>query len=87
MTGFKYLGEIVSDEGSKAEVFSRIAQALAKQSPVWRDYNISLGSKVKLMHSLVNSIFLYACDLWTLTAELEKRALAFEMRCYQRFND
>ena len=36
------------------------------------------------MHSLVISIFLYACESWTLTAELEKRTQAFEMRCYRR---
>ena len=36
------------------------------------------------MCSLVISIFLYACESWTLTAELEKRTHAFEMRCYQR---
>ena len=43
-----------------------------------------LGSKVKLIGSLVISIFLYACESWTLTAELEKRTQAFEMRCYRR---
>ena len=36
------------------------------------------------MRSLVISIFLYACESWTLTAELEKRMQAFEMRCYRR---
>ena len=36
------------------------------------------------MRSLVFSIFLYACESWTLTAELEKRTQAFEMRCYRR---
>ena len=36
------------------------------------------------MRSLVISIFLYACESWTLIAELEKRMQAFEMRCYQR---
>ena len=36
------------------------------------------------MCSLVISIFLYACESWTLTAELEKRTQAFEMRCYCR---
>ena len=36
------------------------------------------------MLSLVISIFLYACESWTLTAELEKRMQAFEMRCYRR---
>ena len=81
------LGAIVSDDGSKPEVLSRIAQAtaaLTKLKPIWRDNSISLGSKVKLMHSLVISIFLYACESWTLTAELEKRTQAFEMRCYWR---
>ena len=36
------------------------------------------------MRSLVISIFPYACESWTLTAELEKRIQAFEMRCYRR---
>ena len=87
VTSFKYLGAVVSDDGSKPEVLSRIAQAtaaLTKLKPIWRDNNKSLGSKVKLMRSLVISIFLYACESWTLTAELEKRTQAFEMRCYRR---
>ena len=86
VTSFKYLGAVVSDDGSKPEVLSRIAQAtaaLTKLKPIWRDNNISLGSKVKLMRSLVISIFLYACESWTLTAELERRTQAFEMRCYR----
>ena len=79
MTSFKYLGAIVSDEGSKQELLSRIAQAtaaLTKLKPIWRDNNISLESKVKLMCSLVISIYLYACELWTLPAEVEKRTQA-----------
>ena len=36
------------------------------------------------MHSLVTSIFLYACELWTLTAELQRRIQAMEMRCYYK---
>ena len=79
VTSFKYLGAVVSDNGSKPEVLSRIAQAtaaLTKLKPIWRNNNISLGSKVKLMSSLVISIFLYACESWTLTAELEKRTQA-----------
>ena len=42
----------------------------------------SLSSKTRLMHSLVTSIFLYACESWTLTAELQRRIEAMEMRCY-----
>ena len=36
------------------------------------------------MRPLVISIFMYACESWTLTAELEKETRAFEMRCYRR---
>ena len=45
---------------------------------------ISLSSKIRLMHSLVTSIFLYACESWTLTAELQRRIQAMEMRCYRK---
>ena len=76
---------VVSDGGSKSEILSGIEQATAaftKLNLIWRDNNISLGSKVKLMRPLVFSIFLYACKLWTLKTELEKRTQSFEMRCY-----
>ena len=36
------------------------------------------------MRSLVTSIFLYACESWTLTAELQRRVQAMEMRCYRK---
>ena len=34
------------------------------------------------MRSLVTSIFLNACESWTLTAELQRRIQAMELRCY-----
>ena len=46
--------------------------------------SISLSSKIQLMRSLVISIFLYACESWTLTAELQRRIQAMEMRCYRK---
>ena len=36
------------------------------------------------MCSLVISIFLYACETWTLTADRQHRIQAMEMRCYRR---
>ena len=84
---FKYLGAIISNEGSKTEILSWIAQttaALSKLKMIWRDKNISLASKVKLMRTLILSTFLYAYESWTLTAEIERRIQALEMRCYRR---
>ena len=84
---FKYLGATISEEGSKKEVVCRIAQAIAaltKLSTIWKDKNISLSIKIRLMRSLVTSIFLYACESWTLNKDIERRIQAFEMRCYRR---
>ena len=74
VTSFKYLGTVITDEGSKPETLSRIAQAtaaLTELKPVWIDKSISLSSKKRLMCSLVTSFFLYACESWTLITELQ----------------
>ena len=84
---FKYLGSIISEEGSKPEILARTAQATAamtKLKRIWKDKNIQQSSKVRLVRALVISIFLYACESWTLTAELERRIGAMEMRCYRK---
>ena len=73
---FKYLGSVITYEGSKPEILSRIAQttaALTRLKPVWIDKSISLSSKIRLMRSLVTSIFLYACESWTHSKAPEKK--------------
>ena len=55
---FKYLGAIISNEGSKPEILSRTAQttaALSRLKIIWRDKKISLASKVKLIRMLILS--------------------------------
>ena len=74
VTSFKYLGSFITDEGSKPEILSRIAQARLK--PVWIDKSISRPA--------FTTIVLYACESWTLTAELQRRIQAMEMRCYDK---
>ena len=87
VTSFKYLGLVITDEGSKPEILSSIAQTTAastKLKPVWNDRSISLSSEIRPMRSLVLSVFLYACESWTLTAKLQRRIKAMEMRCYRK---
>ena len=75
VTSFKYLGSVITNEGFKPEILSKIAQtteALTKLKPVWNDRSISLGSKIRLMSSLVTSIFLYACESCTLKSYEEE---------------
>ena len=52
VTSFKYPGSVITDEVSKPEILSRIAQttvALTRLKPVWIDKSISLSSKIRLM--------------------------------------
>ena len=61
VTSFRFLGSVIPNEGSKPDILSRIAQttaALTWLKPVWIDKSISLSSKIRLMRSLVTSIFL-----------------------------
>ena len=61
-TNVKYLGVVVSDDGSKPEDLSKTDQAtqqlLKTLKPVRRDNSIPLGSMVKLMRSIVISMLL-----------------------------
>ena len=60
---FKYLGLIVTDKGSMPEIRSGIAKtiaALTKLMIIWDDKNIDLSSNIRLLRSLVMSIFLYS---------------------------
>ena len=51
ITSFKYLGsKIITNEGSKPDILSRIAQttaALTRLKPVWNDRSISLSFKTR----------------------------------------
>ena len=60
VTSFKYLGSVITDEGSKPEILSRIAHATAALTwlkPLWNDRSISLSSKIRLLRSFVT----YTC--------------------------
>ena len=88
VTSSKYLGSVISDEGSKPEILSRIAQkrkpALTRLKPVRNDGSICLSSKIRLTRSLVTSIFLYACESWPFRTEIQRRIQAMEMRYYSK---
>ncbi|GFO07059.1 hypothetical protein PoB_003356400 [Plakobranchus ocellatus] len=85
--GNHYQQSIISDESSKSEVQARIAQTTAELIRLrsrWNDNNFLLSSKFRLMRSLVKHIFLYACETWTLTAELQRIIQAREMRSLRK---
>ena len=51
---------------------------------IWQNKNISLTSKIKLMYTLVISIFLHACVSWTRTVDPQRCIDTLKMRCYHK---
>ena len=43
-----------------------------------------MGLDTEHYGAIVKSIFLYACESWTLTAEFQRRKQTMEMRCYRK---
>ena len=65
VTGFKYLGSVLNDEGSNPEILSRTAQttaALTRLKPIWIEKSISPSSQ-DTTESLPCHIHLPVC-LW-----------------------
>ena len=63
--GFSRINGEKLDCVNRFKYLARIAQAtaaLAKLKTIWNARNIALSSKIKLIRSLVMSIFLYACE-------------------------
>ena len=53
-----------------------------RQARHTRSHDAHPFGHLHVQQSLVTSIFLYACESWTLTAELQRRIQVMEMRCY-----
>ena len=65
-------------------MIAQTTAALKRLKQVWNDRSISLSTKIRLMRSFVTFIFLHAYEPLTLTAELQRKIQAMEMRCYRK---
>ena len=80
---FKYLGSVITDEGSKPEILSRIAEttaALTRLKPVWNDRCISLSSKIRCAPLSHPS----SCMLVNHGPSQQSSKEAMEMRCNRK---
>ena len=51
---------------------------------IWNNKNIAVSFKIRLIRSLAMSIFLYVRETWAITADIERRMQALEMRCFHK---
>ena len=80
---FKYLGTFVTSDGrSDTEIKCRIGQskkAFNNMKNIFKDRNISMELKLRLLQCYIEPILLYGSEAWTITKEMYKRIEATEM--------
>ena len=78
---FKYLGCLITSDGKwDIEIKRRIGIAkdcFKKMNPIFRNNNISLPTKLRVLKAYVWSVLLYGC--WTIADEFKKKLEATEM--------
>ena len=82
---FTYLGFEIDDNGGCEKEVNRRAQmarnATVKLNRIWRDSAITKHTKIRLVRTLVFSIFLYRVKTWTVRQKKRKKVDSFEMLC------
>ena len=85
---FNFLGSMIRPDGDcEKEIDRRLAMgrsAVGKLQKIWKNHDIRLDMKIRLMRSLVFSIVLYGAEAWTLKTRSRKRIDAFEMGSWRR---
>jgi hypothetical protein len=88
VSSMTYLGALIDDTGScDSEIRRRIQlgrAAMTQLTKVWRDRQITRTTKIRLVMTLVFSIFYYACETWTVKEADRRRIDAFEMWVWRR---
>uniref|UniRef100_H2YWZ5 Reverse transcriptase domain-containing protein n=1 Tax=Ciona savignyi TaxID=51511 RepID=H2YWZ5_CIOSA len=85
---FTYLGVVFTDTyDDSVEIKRRIAiakNATVALTKIWKDRNIRLTTKKRLLASLVFSIATYGAECWSLKQSDKKRIVSFELWCFRR---
>ena len=85
---FVYLGSCKTSDGDcKEDISRRIARAKGRMielENIWRDKDLSVKLKIKIMKVLVWTTLNYGAEGWTLKAEERRKIMSTEMWLYQR---
>ena len=85
---FVFLGAKIEDSGScKGEILRRLAlgrAAMTGLNKIWKDKDITITTKCRIVNALVFPVVLYGCESWTIRKAERRRIDSFELWCWRR---
>ena len=88
VTEFTYLGSNITTDGrSSIEIHNRCSkayQALGQMTPIFRNKNVDLNTKITLFKTIIMPTLCYQCQTWTTTAQDKRKLVTAEMACLRR---
>ena len=80
---FVYLGGLINADGSNEKDIQRrigrTSQAFGIMNRIWRSRELTKKTKIKIYETMIQPIFLYGSECWTMRKQDEKRILTAEM--------
>ena len=83
---FVYLGALITDNYDDTREIRRLCiarNAMVSLTNIWKDKSISVGTKKRLLQSLVFCIVSFGSECWVLKTRDKKKIDAFELWCYR----
>ena len=85
---FLFLGSIIKQHGDCNEEIRRRLRlgraAVRELDKILKDKDVSLGTKIKIIQTMVFPIAMYGCESWMVKKADRKKIDSFEMWCWRR---
>ena len=80
----KYVGSLLGTTEDIERRKQLTKTAFLKLKPIFTNKKVGVDTKIRIFNALLASIFLYNCELWTLTDTLERKIDAFQRQLLRR---
>ena len=88
VTDFIFLGSKVTVDGDCSHEIKRCLllgrKAMTNLGSILKSRDITLPTKVCIVKSMVFSVVMYGCEIWTVKKAEHERIYAFELWCWKR---